>query len=74
MTLDHFMDLLRHQPLWGYYVSVIIVMAPAVRIFQRAGFTPWPALFLLVPNVGYIFCAAYLVVAKWPRLPKEKQA
>jgi hypothetical protein len=64
----HLKELL-HQPLWAYYVSVMLVMAPAVRIFARTGLRPWPALLLLVPYVGYMFCAAWLAFQKWPRLP-----
>jgi hypothetical protein len=60
------------QPLWQYYISVILVMAPAVRILTRAGFKPYPALLLLAPQVGYILCAAYLTFTKWPKLPAKE--
>lgn len=74
MDFGHIEEILK-QPLWQYYISVALVMAPTVRIFGRAGFKPYPALLLLVPKVGYIFCAAYLVFLKWPRLPvQEKKA
>lgn len=62
MSLQSFMD----QPLWGYYVSVMLVMAPVVRIFMRAGFKPYWALMLLVPWAGYIGCAAALALFGWP--------
>jgi len=57
---------LLHHPLSQYYVSVMLVMAPAVRIFIRAGLKPWPTLLLLAPYIGYIFCAACLAFMKWP--------
>jgi hypothetical protein len=59
-------------PISQYYISVMLVMAPAVRIFTRTGLKPWPALLLLFPYIGYIFCAAYLTFAKWPRLKGGK--
>lgn len=63
---------LLRQPLWAYYVSVMLVMAPVARIFLRAGFRPFWALFLLVPYVGYIICAGLLALRRWPVLPKKE--
>ena len=71
MDTGTFMQLPR-DPFVQYYISVMLVMAPAVRIFIRTGLKPWPALMLLVPYVGYIFCAAYLAFMKWPRLQGSK--
>ncbi|TAL39735.1 MAG: hypothetical protein EPN97_01895 [Alphaproteobacteria bacterium] len=61
-----------HNSLSQYYISAMLVMAPAVRIFMRAGFKPWPALLLLIPYVGPIFAAAYLAFIKWPRTKEMK--
>ena len=69
MTLDlqSIMDALRH-PLARYYVSVVLVALPCLRIFRRTGIGFWPAAFLAIPYIGYIFSAAALVAIKWPRL------
>jgi hypothetical protein len=63
---------LPHDPLVQYYISVALVMAPAVRIFMRAGLKPWIALLLLAPYVGPVLCAACLAFMKWPRLQGGK--
>lgn len=60
------------DPLVQYYISVMLVMAPAVRIFIRAGLKPWFALLLLAPYAGYILCVACLAFMKWPRAQKGK--
>jgi hypothetical protein len=70
MTTDHLFEILR-QPLPAYYVSIVIMLVPVVRIFERAGFRPWWALLLAFPKVGYIFCAGVLALRRWPGL-KEK--
>ncbi|MDE1152013.1 MAG: hypothetical protein PW788_05680 [Micavibrio sp.] len=53
--------------LWHYYVSVLIVAVPMVRIFWRAGRNPLWALGLLVPYAGYIICAVPLGFTAWPK-------
>jgi len=65
VTLPEFFDISR-QPLWAYYIAVMLMMAPAVRVFMRAGLRPFWALLLLVPLVGYILAAAALAFQKWP--------
>lgn len=70
MDFDHLKEALS-PPIAQYYISVMLVMAPTVRIFARTGLKPYPALLLLLPWVGYIFCAACLVFLKWPRLPAK---
>jgi len=55
------------QPLWQYYLSVAIVMLPAVRIFMRAGVNPAWSLALLFPWVGYVVCAVVLGFNHWPK-------
>lgn len=64
---------LMNQPLWGYYVSVMLVMAPVVRIFMRAGFRPYWALMLLIPWAGYIGCAAVLALFRWPVAASQEE-
>lgn len=59
---------LMQQPLWAYYVSVMLVMAPVVRIFMRAGFKPYWALMLLIPWAGCVGCTAILALYRWPVL------
>lgn len=54
-------------PLWQYYISVMIVMLPMVRIFMRTGLKPFWALFLLAPWVGYVICAVVLGFNHWPK-------
>lgn len=49
-----------------YYMAVAVMMMPVLRIFIRAGLKPYWALLLLVPWVGYIFCACALAFRKWP--------
>jgi hypothetical protein len=61
---------LLHRPLWQYYISVALVMLPTLRILARAGFKPWSALLLFVPHVGYVFCAAYMALNRWPGMKK----
>ena len=75
MTLDteNLMTVLR-EPLWQYYISVMLITAPAVRIFMRAGLKPYPALFLLVPWIGHVLCIVYLACQRWPSAPRKGAA
>lgn len=59
------LDMLQ-QPIWAYYMVAALLMMPVTRIFMRAGLHPAYALLLLVPQVGYIFCAGALALNKWP--------
>lgn len=57
------------HPLLVYYAAAVLIIVPMIRIFERAGFKPWWALFLAVPAVGHILCIAALVLQRWPVLP-----
>ena len=61
------------DPLVLYYISVMIVAYPFLRIFKRAGFKPTAMLFLAVPMVGYLIVLGCLVFRKWPALAGEKK-
>ncbi len=67
--MDYYHQLveLLHPAIARYYVSVVLVLFPTLRIFRRTGVGVWPVAFLLIPYVGYIFSAAALVAVKWPR-------
>jgi hypothetical protein len=62
----HFTIDMLQQPVWAYYMVAAFLMMPVTRIFMRAGLHPAFALLLLVPQVGYIFCAGVLALKKWP--------
>ncbi|MDI1228645.1 MAG: hypothetical protein PSY14_13270 [bacterium] len=65
MELFEYIDMSR-QPVWAYYIAVMLMMAPVVRIFMRAGLRPHFALLLLVPMMGFVLVAAALAFQKWP--------
>ncbi len=52
----------------NYYISVMLGMAPMVRIFIRAGFNPAWALGLLVPYAGIVICSLRLGFTHWPKM------
>jgi hypothetical protein len=55
----------------GYYKFVLLTIVPVGRIFMRAGFRPFWALFLAVPDIGLVLCTVFLALIKWPsRQPK----
>jgi hypothetical protein len=68
MTLELFKD-----PLVLYYIAALVTAYPLVRIFKRAGFSPEPVAFLIVPMVGYLIALGALVFRKWPALQGEKR-
>lgn len=49
-----------------YYTFVLLAIIPVGRIFVRAGFKPWWALFLAVPDIGLVLCSVFLALIKWP--------
>ncbi len=65
MELFDYIDISR-QPIWAYYITVALMMAPAVRVFMRAGLRSYCALLLLVPLVGFVIAACALAFQKWP--------
>lgn len=54
------------MPFAQYYLFVLLVLIPVIRIFERAGFRPYWALLLAVPDAGIILCSAILALKKWP--------
>jgi len=50
-----------------YYIFVVSAFLPMAWIFRHAGFKPYWALLLLIPDAGLIFCAVLLALRKWPR-------
>ena len=54
-------------PLQTYYLFAMLAALPVARIFMRAGFKPYWALLLGVPDVGLILCAGLLAIRKWPK-------
>jgi len=65
-----FMDVL-NNPLSQYYVSVLMIIVPVARIFQRAGLSVFYAAFLLVPWFGTVLTALAMVLQRWPVLPPK---
>ncbi|MBI1215024.1 MAG: hypothetical protein GC185_04295 [Alphaproteobacteria bacterium] len=61
-------EVLSH-PLPAYYISIAMVMAPAVRILRRAGLKTWYVATLLVPFFGCVILPAMLALNNWPALP-----
>ncbi|ALJ34173.1 hypothetical protein D9623_00855 [Azospirillum brasilense] len=39
---------------------------PLMRIFRRAGFSPWWALVIFVPVIGLVGVLGLLTVRRWP--------
>jgi predicted PurR-regulated permease PerM len=61
------MELLSPVHLFLILAIGIVVFWPIVRILQRAGFSPWWCVFMLIPFANFIapWVFAY---AKWPAL------
>lgn len=54
------------EPVALYYFSTLLMIVPVMRIFKRAGFQPWWALLLGVPDIGLALCVLALALRKWP--------
>ena len=64
----HLVDLIwSNMFLRQYYISAVLVAVPVMRILMRAGFKPFWAVLLVVPDIGLILCAALLAFRKWPQ-------
>ena len=50
-----------------YYLFSLLMVVPVGRIFMRAGFKPYGALLLGVPDIGLILYLALLALRKWPQ-------
>ncbi|MBU6475736.1 MAG: hypothetical protein KGL10_05070 [Alphaproteobacteria bacterium] len=48
-----------------YYVTAALLVVPFARIFTRAGFRPYWAVLLGVPDVGLALCILALALQKW---------
>lgn len=55
------------QLLRQYYISSALIAIPVTRILMRAGFKPFWALLLLIPDIGFILCTVLLALRKWPQ-------
>ena len=50
------------------YLSVpvsVLLLIPAWRLFQRAGFSPLLSLLILIPDIGIFVVAAILAFGRW---------
>jgi len=56
----------------GVISSVVLLLIPYWRIFEKAGFPPALSLLMLIPivNIGMIY---YLAFAEWPSLKQGQQ-
>jgi hypothetical protein len=65
----HTVDLLfTNGPLARYYMFALLTVVPLARIFMRAGFKPYWAGLLVVPDAGLILCLALLALRQWPQI------
>lgn len=55
------------MPFAEYYIFAALAAVPAARIFRRAGFKPYWALLLAVPDIGMVLCAGVLALRTWPK-------
>jgi hypothetical protein len=51
----------------------ILVVYPAWRVFERAGFSPYFSLLTFVPGVGWLIVLAILAFSPWPALSQTPQ-
>ncbi len=60
--------------LWGFLLTPtgaellfgLIIVYPLWRICLRVGVTPWTALLVFVPVVGFVLVLAVLAIVRWP--------
>ncbi|MEQ9191327.1 MAG: hypothetical protein RLQ25_12645 [Alphaproteobacteria bacterium] len=50
----------------GPFLGLLILFYPVWRILQRAGFSPWLTLLLLLPGLGLLILMLLLAFADWP--------
>ena len=61
-----FFDVLPNPPFTVYYyVFALTAFIPVARIFERAGFRPYWAVLLCVPDIGLGVCSVVLALRKW---------
>ena len=67
MSPDVFIISIAQQ--WLIHFAIAAIAAwPLVRIFRRAGLSPWPVAFLVVPIVGFAIVGSYLAFLRWPNI------
>jgi hypothetical protein len=75
MDTEQLMETLK-QPLWQQYISVALMLYPAIRLCRRAGLSPLFALLLLIPYAGLLLAAAAIAFRPWPNVhpaPKREK-
>jgi hypothetical protein len=61
------------QTQWELHALVVALSAyPMIRIFRRAGLSPWPVLFLVIPVFGFAVVGSILAFTRWPRVAPRK--
>ena len=50
----------------GLVIYSLILVVPAWRIFQRAGFAPALSLLVFIPGLGALIATLILAFARWP--------
>lgn len=48
-----------------FFIVCLVLVFPFVRIFRKAGFSPWLGITMLIPlfNIGMLY---FLAIKKWP--------
>jgi hypothetical protein len=49
-----------------YIIWSVLLLIPAWKVCQKAGFTPWWSLLVFVPLLGYPALCALLGWGQWP--------
>ncbi len=58
---------------WEIHLLVAALAAwPLIRIFRRAGLSPWPVVFVLVPVFGFAIVGSVLAFKRWPKVAARK--
>ena len=51
-----------------YYILAALLIIPVAQIMRRAGFSPFWAVLMAVPGIGWILCILLLALRKWPHM------
>lgn len=49
-----------------HILFVVLALPPLLLIYRRAGLTPWGALLVVIPVVGFALSLIALVAQRWP--------
>jgi hypothetical protein len=61
------------QTQWLIHALVVALTAyPMIRIFRRAGLSPWPVLFLVIPVFGFAVVGSILAFTRWPKIAPRR--